>query len=345
MRTWKITKNIGLVGCSIAAMSGMACNPGAAFFLQDYGRDLLFGAGATLAAFYAVGQANSAQDAAAAAQDAAGAAQNAANAAQDAAQSAQGAPGTPGETGATGPAGPAGAPGADGAPGPAGEQGPPGAAGAPGADGADGTNGAPGAQGPQGEPGPAFFSVFVNQFFRPPVAFDSSGAPQGGGDAGDAPDFTAAIGWRVIMPNRYAAGNPITMRLFIDADYTLEEGRATQCEQFRIAFARMRNGAPAETYGPEQFLLLDVPPNDGQVFLVVDVPINSAGGLNLPNDLAAGQMLGVGMEWSDGECVQFGRDYRLFGVEFFETTPGSEVLSGATISATQPECICGGGDK
>lgn len=306
--------------CSALAVAGgacasLGCNAGAALWLQDYGRDLLFSGGALAAALAALGQANEALEQA----------NNANDTAQNALEIADASRGQPGDPGP---------PGQDGADGQNGADGAPGAAGPPGQNGQDGAVGANGA------PGPEFFTNFVDQFFRPPTNLQGGGP---GGESEDAPTFGAAVGWRMILSNRYHAGNPVTMRLYLDADYSLDPGRPTECEQFRIAMVRMRNGAPVEAYGPERFILVNIPPNAGQVFMVIDLPLNVPGGLNLPNDLTAGQLLGVGMEWSDGECTTLGRDYRIFGVEFFESPIGSAALSGATVSETQPTCECGGG--
>jgi hypothetical protein len=183
--------------------------------------------------------------------------------------------------------------------------------------------------------------VFVDQFYRPPTNVTEVG----GGAIEDAPSFGAPVGWRVGISNRYQAGNPVTLRLYIDVDYSLDPERPTDCEQFRIAMVRMRNGAPVETYGGERYILIDIPPNTGQTFVVIDLPLDTADGLNLPNDLAAGHMLGFGMEWSDPECTTLGRNYRMFGVEVFESAVGGTAISGATISETLPACICGGGDN
>jgi len=325
MRTFKF--RIVAAGITAATFAGIGCNPGAALNLQDYGRDLLFSGGALAAALAAVGAANNALDAANTAQDTA-------DSALDTAQTAQGTPGAPG------------APGQDGADGQNGAQGPAGAAGAQGPAGTNGTNGTNGATGPQGPAGvdgaagPEFFSQLVDAFVRP---VNNVGGPGTENPAVVSPTFAAPVGWKVILSNRYAAGNDVVMRLFIDADFTQEQGRPTQCEQFRLSFVRLASGQPVAVYGGERYILLDIPPNDGQVFLTVDLPLNSAAGLDLPPDLAAGQMLGVGMEWSDPECTIFGRDYRIFGVEFFEAAAGTSELSGASVSTVQPECICGDG--
>lgn len=329
----RLTRRICQWSVGLAATASLGCNPGAALWLQDYGRDILFSGGALAAALGALGLADDALNQADSALNQANSAFDQAQLALDRAQQAIDQPSGVGPQGATGATGATGAAGAQGAAGANGADGAQGATGAAGADGQNGLNGADGA------PGPAFFSGFVDAFFRRPVAVQGDGPVPGD----DPNSFGAPLGWRMILSNRYTAGNPVTMRLFIDANYALDAGRPTDCEQFRLAFVRLtRNQAPAQ-YGSERFLLIDVPENDGAVFLVVDVPLNTPEGLNLPNNLAPGQMLGVGMEWSDPECATLGRNYRIFGVEFFEGPVGSATLIGATVSETQPECICGGG--
>jgi hypothetical protein len=321
MKSSRFVRNFSALVVAGGACASFGCNPGAALWLQDYGRDLLLSGGALAAALAALGQANDALDTANNANDTA-------QAALDLADASQGQPGAPGPQGPPGPAGQDGAAGQNGADG------------AQGAAGAAGQNGQNGANGADGAPGPAFFSQFVSQFFRPPTNLQGDGAP--GGESDDAPTFGAAVGWRMILSNRYHAGNPVTMRLYIDADYSLDPGRPTECEQFRIAFVRMRNGAPVETYGTEKFVLINVPENAGQVFMVIDLPLNVPVGMNLPNDLQAGQLLGVGMEWSDPVCTTLGRDYRIFGVEFFESASDAVTTVDATITDTPQDCSCGG---
>jgi hypothetical protein len=104
---------------------------------------------------------------------------------------------------------------------------------------------------------------------------------------------------------------------------------------------RLRDGQPVEQYGDEMWLALDPRDNTDDTFLVVDVPINSPDGLGFPEDLAAGQMLAFGLAWRDKECTWHGADYRILGVEFFESETAA--LSGATVEEVgdQQNCYCG----
>jgi hypothetical protein len=210
--------------------------------------------------------------------------------------------------------------------------------------GIQGEQGLPGEQGPQGEqglPGPEFFSVFVDEFFTyqgetgayvatvdsNPAFHDGSGPP------------VSANGWKFAIPNRYAGVNPVTMRLFIYYDTNF--ARQTDCEVFELVAVRLRDGEAAAQYGATAWVALEVESQNPSQFLVVDLPMNSPGGLNWDNDLEAGHLLGFGMRWDDGECVDLGREYRILGVEFFESEPGSELLSGAQVLPANPGCICG----
>ena len=75
-------------------------------------------------------------------------------------------------------------------------------------------------------------------------------------------------------------------------------------------------------------------------FLVVDLPINTPDGLGLAGDLEAGQMIAFGLAWRDIECAWQGEDYRILGVEFFESETAA--LSGATIEEVgEQNCWCG----
>jgi hypothetical protein len=325
----------------MTAVAAAGCNFGSALLLQDWGRDLLT-AGALAAALSAMGQRVDTVIAAADAQ----AAQVAP--AVPGPQGATGQTGAPGPTGAQGPQGaqgPAGAQGAAGATGAPGETGPAGAQGATGATGAQGETGPPGAPGAAGAPGPEFFSTYVDIFSRS----DSSSGKH-------TPGLYDAVGWRVAVANRYTAGNPVTMRMFLSYDCArvsdIQNG--LECQVFRLVPLRWQAGQEIAFYGVEElFLLLDVPvalstaktstmqaPNGG-ILLVVDLPLNTVDGLNLPDDLAAGEMLAFGLEWADPECTYGGECYSMLGVEFFESAAGDTALSGVTVSATYPGCYCG----
>jgi hypothetical protein len=168
----------------------------------------------------------------------------------------------------------------------------------------------------------------------------------GAGDETATAGATPTASWRVGIVQPYKSPDPVTMRLFMSrrlADITVPE-----CQIFRFAAVRRTVGAPIESVDN---ILVQFPPpgpptGDGSETLVIDLPINSAEGLNVfvTTPLAVGQLLTFGIEFYDPGCPDFGA-YKLFGVEFFETAPDAEVLSGATILPDVPEgCIgaCGG---
>jgi hypothetical protein len=110
---------------------------------------------------------------------------------------------------------------------------------------------------------------------------------------------------------------------------------------FRLAVVRVQ---PNDTIGTvdDLYVQLDIPtglpPNP---MLVVDLPINTADGLNLfTTDLAAAHLLSFGMEWYDRECRPFeGASYAIVGVEFFESETAT--ASGITVLPAEPtECFC-----
>jgi hypothetical protein len=264
-------------------------------------------------------------------------------------QGSTGPTGPQGETGATGPQGPtgpqgeAGIAGTDGAPGATGPTGPQGPAGPTGLTGPTGPAGPTGATGPAGPAGPEYFDVLVDEFFDP-----------GGNSIRAYPTFAIAHGWKVAVPPRYTPGNPITMRLFLYGRYRPAQLPEPQCQVFRLITLQVRSGGAIENYGSgEQFLKLQVPSpespelvqEDGaswvKILTVVDLPLNVADGLNLPNDLDPGQLLGFGLEWVAPGCPDDGINYRIFEVEFFESAVGQAVLSGAEVSPEIPDCICG----
>ena len=295
-------------GASIAVMLAMAlgsgCNPGSALGLHDWGRDRLgLGSSALIAALFAANVTP-----------------------EQAAQGERGDPGAPGPQGEQGNPGPAG---------PQGEQG---------NSGPEGPQGDLGPEGPQGDPGPEFFSVFIDEFWTP----IEQGEPPPFADAFDylrsddpAPDFDphVAVGWKFAIPNRYAAGNPVTMRMFLYYDGEVDPN----CQVFRMAVLRLRNGQALEMYD-NIYVQLDIPGGlPADPMLVVDLPINGASGLNLfTADLASAQLLAFGMEWYDVECRPTeGRRYSILGVEFFESETTAAV--GITVLPAEPtECFCPG---
>jgi hypothetical protein len=325
------------VWCCLAVaplVAGLGCNADKAFFLNDWGRDVLLGSGALTAALAVAGV-------------------QAQQAALEAAQAELGVPGAPGpqgEPGATGAQGEPGAPGepgadgADGAPGAAGEPGAQGEPGASGPQGEPGEPGAPGESGQTGEPGPAgpeFFSAYVDEFY-----IEEDGDYR---STHSTPAFHQPVGWKVAIPQHYDAGNPITMRLFLHRQ--LDGRPSANCEVFRLAVVRLRDGSPAEPID-EVFLQMDVPIGDtGQdggdpasdVFMIVDLPINTEDGLNLQfreADLQPGQFLTFGMEWAElSNCD--GELYSILGVEFYESALGQTRVHGARITNSCPDvCDC-----
>lgn len=311
--------------CSTIAMGG--CSATSAFFLQDYGRDLLFSSGAAIVALAALDAQRQAfdDDLSAALEDAAGRT-------------------IPGAEGPAGPAGQDGAPGADGA------------AGAPGEPGSTGEQGPPGEPGPPGLSAAPLFDVFIDDF----VTLAADGTPRdpnnrGGADGASAeegqvaadallvtsPTLEHPVGWRAAIPHVYRPGNPVVLRLFVLTDFSAFADRQRQCEVFRIAAVRLRAGMPLETFGDERYLVVDVPASGEQVFLVLDLPLTSAG-LDWPGDLTSGQLLGFGLEWADPECQRYGRNYRILAAELFETDVGGEPLpTGVDIVSEPPVCNCG----
>jgi hypothetical protein len=278
----------------------------------------------------------------------------------------QGLPGEPGLPGEQGRAGPQGARGPAGPKGDQGERGPTGPAGAQGAaggQGAQGPAGPAGAPGAPGAPGELFFDVFIEDFFTYADSVPGSlpvnivsirepalGAPNGQiGDAG-------AIAFRLEIPQIYEHGEEITMRMLF---YRTGEVRAGDCLVFTLDSLRLRNGGRIEPYGDRLWVRIDAMTKlvadktaaesllggqTGGVYIVVELPLHSEGGLGYPNDLAVGEMLAFEAAtavkpnlsaWDDG-----GR-YELLGVEFFESDGAT--ISGATLFDSADAVTCGDG--
>lgn len=305
-----------ITSCSVVFAPLAGCNFGSALWLHDWGRDLLIGGG-TLAVAVLLSLRPG----------------PAGQAGQD---------GPPGETGASGQD----APDVIGAAGPPGPAGAPGMIGPAGAAGRDGAPGPAGPAGPTGEAGPQFFDLFIDDFFGAantatgglPVELVQIAEPALGVDTGP-------IAFRMAIPNRYAAGNPVTMRLSL-----YRAGQPTSgCFVLTLDARRLREGAGIETYGAQKFIRIDNaaagpgetlgdgPTPDG-LFFVVDLPLNDAAGLGFANDLASGQFLGIELA-ADLRSTDFAF-YTLAGVEFFESAGGTAASVGvASISDTFPE-VC-----
>ncbi|MFQ5462152.1 MAG: hypothetical protein ACE5E5_05940 [Phycisphaerae bacterium] len=277
----------------------------------------------------------------------------------------------PGADGPQGPQGPPGAPGADGvdgtdgAAGPMGPAGPQGPQGPAGADGPQGPTGPAGPAGPAGStgpsgaagaPGPEFFDVFVDDFFTAADTVPGSlqvvavniESPLLG------PGATGEIAYRVAIPNSYATGNDVTMRLFFYRTGLPSEN----CFVFTVDGRRLRDGEDVGCYGGDvlpactggtRWVRVDGGAGSGNpagevgtgVFLVVDLPVNTAAGLNLPNDLASGDLLAFEIKPAavDGQYDLEGQ-YQIMAVEFFESNTGTAQKASAEVFDNVEAVVC-----
>ena len=337
---------LGSVMLTVAALPSGCSND--FLWLQDYQRDLIFNG---LAVALLLGQqANGAGQGDGAGGPVAG------NPipGPDGPQGPQGPPGPPGADGADGVDG---VDGADGVQGPQGEQGPQGPDGPEGPEGPEGPagpQGPAGPTGPDGAPGadgPEFFDVFVDEFFTSAVTTEGDlqvvavpinepvlTPPEGqGGETGD-------VGYRVAIPSTYQAGQTITKRLFLYR-FGQDEGR---CFALEIQARRLTDGAtgpecwggdgPACTGGRRWIVLDDLPfeeesageQEDQGVLIVVDIPLNHAAGLDLPDEVLAGDLVAFEIHPAPVEGLFDTRSYQVLGVEFFAGNPGDAALDGAT---------------
>lgn len=211
-------------------------------------------------------------------------------------------------------------------------------AGADGADGSSGSSGASGSAGPDGADGPEFFSVFIDDFFTNVGGAEGSlsvvlasideptlgqvGATVAGVVASDA------IAFRVPVPASYRAGNDVTLRLYL---YRLNPP-TDKCFVIQVDARRARDGGGIELYGETRFLRI-VPGLDnvsgllGDILIAVDLPINTAAGLDFANDLAGGNMLAFEL----ATFVADGAMYDLLGVELNESAAGTATMSAASL--------------
>lgn len=303
----------------------MGCNMDSALFVDDWVRDLALGSIALVAAYGAVGQVGPQGE--------------------QGEQGEQGAPGAPGEIGQAEQGAP-GAPGAQGSQGDPGAQGDQGETGEQGVEGEKGDTGDTGDTGDKGDPGPELFDVFVDEFYIQPVNSESTWVSVESNPAfwDSANGYNnQAIGFKTMVPARYDAAtqNPVTMRIFLYFNLESRPERLIACEYFELAGVRLRDGAAIETYGDPVWIVLNQRANDDETFLVVDIPLNDPAGLALSDDLEPGQVLAFGLAWRDIECPEMGEDYRIIGVEFFETKTAT--LRGVTIEdiAAGQNCWCG----
>lgn len=295
------------VGLTAVVCVVLGCNGGSALFTQDWVRDLFVGSTLLAAALGAAGQADL--------------------------QGEQGIPGPPGEPGDPGQS-------AQGAPGVPGAQGEKGETGSPGVKGDPGDPGTPGANG--------LVSLYIDEFYVVPELIGAHVDDVGyWASAESAPAFydpanfvRQAVGFKAVIPVGYdgAAQRPLTMRILLYFTPNFERNLA--CEYFELVALRLRDGQPVETYGSQVDVALTPRTALSEVYLVVDIPINAAQGLNYPANLQPGQVLAFSLMWRDLECRNHGLDYRIVGVEFFESATAQ--LAGATIEAPGTTyCECG----
>jgi len=334
---WK-SKSVVCVLLAGGLIINVGC-PGSVGFLglQDYQRDLLVGGLAAAALLNNDG--GTVDEPEAGAPGARGADGEQGPAGEDGVAGSQG---DQGETGATGPEGPAGPAGSEG---PAGEQGPRGATGDAGAD------------------GPSFFDIFIDDFFtisgntngQLPVQLVEISEPALG-----APDTntgeTGAIAYRVAIPEIYTAGHDVTMRMFFYRPGADVEG----CLVIALDALRLRDGEDVQGYGPRVWIRLESSAKgaarasaldallgengvSGTGF-VIDIPINTANGLNDPDPLAVADLMAfeiaTALQADNLASCHDGGRYEILGVEFFESAAGTAAVAGATILSEAPETCC-----
>jgi hypothetical protein len=169
-----------------------------------------------------------------------------------------------------------------------------------------------------------------------------------GGDAG-------AIAYRVALTENYDEGSDLTMRMYFFRTGTPRPG---DCLIFRLDSLRLANGEQVQLYGDRVWIRIDNPDTklttqasladellgeDGGLFLVIDLPLNTAGGLDFPDDVEVTDMLAfevVTELQEDLGAWEDGARYELLGVEFFESEGGD--VSGATIFRSLEELTCAG---
>ncbi len=254
-----------------------------------------------------------------------------------------------GLTGSPGEVGPKGDPGEQGATGEAGNQG------ERGPQGFTGLMGPPGPQGVQGETGAERFSIFIDEFHtndsqqRLSLLLTSIRSPAIGPrniNTGVLP----AIAFRAPIPNRYTNLNDVTLRMYFHRTGIVNDG----CMVFRLDAMRLRNGSSLENYGQTQWVRIDFDNVSQSVVtageastldaaFVVELPVNSATGLNFPRDLASGELLAFEISTAIDELsltIDDGGYYQLLGVEFYESPTGTVGLSGVTLFQDEKSIQC-----
>ncbi len=230
-------------------------------------------------------------------------------------------------------------------------QGLPGSAGpdgAPGPQGPQGSAGSSGSTGPRGAPGPSFFTVFVDDFFGnngtgflPVVVVAIEEPILGSYDV--ASTYSPTIAYRVAIPATHHVGDDVTMRLF----FYRTGPYYGKCLIFRLDAVSLRHGSGVETYGEPRYIVVNLEHllegdaagngHDG-LFWRIDLPINSAAGLDFPNPLSPGDLLAFELrtDLSDGGI------YEILGAEFYSSAAETSRTDGAAIFTPEeePYCVC-----
>ncbi len=215
--------------------------------------------------------------------------------------------------------------------------------GQPGAPGADGPSGSSGSNGVDGQ---ELFHVLVDDFFA------AAGTPNGSlpievvsidepvlGVFPTAAGTTVgvnAVAYRVAVPELYNTGNDVGMRIAFHRTGPFTGG----CFAIRLVAKRLRNGSGVEDYGTPRWIRIDLSAEvkaaageGGGSLVVLDLPLNTAAGLDLPGDLASADFLAFELSTHQND----GGAYQLLTVEFSESRPGTSALGGATIFSEEPD--------
>ncbi|RME37262.1 MAG: hypothetical protein D6788_09850, partial [Planctomycetota bacterium] len=174
--------------------------------------------------------------------------------------------------------------------------------------GAAGPSGPSGPAGPSGADGPEFFDVWVDDFFTANLTTASGLGPFLPVVAVLIdepildPSVNGPIAYRVAIPPRYQVGNDVTMRLFLYRT-GFSEG---DCFVMTLDARRLRNEGTVEVYGDDcsglpapdcgrRWIRVEDPaPGADGVLLVIDLPLNTAAGLDLERDLSGAERLAPG---------------------------------------------------
>lgn len=255
----------------------------------------------------------------------------------------------PGAQGPAGEQGPPGPPGQDGEDGLDGEDGQPGIPGEQGLPGLPGNPGAQGPQGPQGPTGPAgptggsgsagadgqtLFEVYTDDFFTTdetevislPIDIVSIDEP-----ALSVPG-SSAVAFRFGVPDSYDAGNDVVLRLYLNRTGPYDGS----CFIFKIDGRRLQTGQDVQVYGSPRWIRVDAPISPTDVYLVVDLPINSVAGLGGANDLAGGDALAYEMITFNSD----GGDYQILGASLLERRAGTGAVNRAFVFSGIEEAVC-----